>query len=79
MKNSRAGSQSTVKPVATPPVTIIILNVPKELQPILAASCAHWEQSPEHYTLAALLASLECDVEIIHATAKEIMKKWRNK
>lgn len=77
MRKPRVPARPAAKPAA-PPVTIIILNVPKELQPALIACCAYWKQSLERYTLAALLASLQCDVEVFSTDFKEIIRKWRN-
>lgn len=79
MKKPHTSPRANASIPVNPPVTIIILNIPKELQPVLATCCNHWQQSPERYTLGALLGSLECDVQIFCATAQEALKKWRGK
>lgn len=76
---NRLPRKTAAQPTITGPrATIIILNIPKELAPTLAACCSHWKQTTEKYTLDALLSALDCDVEIVHATAKSNIKKLRD-
>ena len=69
--------REAARPRKTPrALTVIIVQIPPPLRPVLAASCAQWKQRPKEYALDALLSALRGDVDFIYTTSKETLKKF---